>query len=193
MTCTILAHTRYTFVMTKYAALLRGIGPTNPNMKGEKLRGVFESLGFAHVQSVITSGNIVFETDITDVKKLETMVEKALPKQLGFTSTTIIRSQAELQALVDADPFPGITQGPKNYITVTFLKEKPKSVPKLPYKPESKGYEVLALYDRAIAATLDQTHEKTPNLMSWLEKQFGKQITTRTYKTINRLLDKMSS
>lgn len=178
--------------MTKYAALLRGIGPTNPNMKGEKLRGVFESLGFSNVQSVITSGNVLFETNITDVAKLEAMVEAALPEQLGFTSTTIIRSQAELQALVDADPFPGITQGPKTYITVTFLKHPPTEVPKLPYKPESKGYEVFKLYDRAITATLDQTHEKTPNLMGYLEKQFGKQITTRTWNTVSRLLKKLN-
>lgn len=178
--------------MTKYAALLRGIGPTNPNMRGEKLRGVFESLGFANVQSVITSGNVLFESDVTDVKKLEAMVEKALPEQLGFTSTTLIRTQAELQALVDADPFPGITQGPKTYITVTFLKDKATNVPKLPYESDSKGYEVLAMYDRAIAATLDQTHEKTPNLMGWLERQFGKQITTRTWKTVSRLLAKLN-
>ena len=177
--------------MTKYAALLRGIGPTNPNMKGEKLRGVFESLGFSNVQSVITSGNVLFESDISDVAKLESMVEKALPEQLGFNSTAIIRSQAELQALVDADPFKGITQGPKTYITVTFLKQKPKSAPKLPYKPASKGYEIFALYDRAITATLDQTHEKTPNLMSYLEKQFGKQITTRTWNTVTRITHKL--
>jgi uncharacterized protein (DUF1697 family) len=172
--------------------MLRGIGPTNPNMRGEKLRGVFESLGFGNVQSVITSGNILFESDVTDVAKLETMVETALPEQLGFTSTTIIRSQAELQMLVDANPFPGMTQGRETYLTVTFLKHPPTEVPKFPYKPESQGYEVFKLYDRAITATLDQTHEKTPNLMRYLEKQFGKQITTRTWNTVNRLLKKLN-
>jgi len=159
--------------MTKYAAMLRGIGPTNPNMKGEKLRGVFESLGFSRVTSVITSGNILFESDLTDVAKLEAMVEKALPQQLSFTSTCIIRSQAELQVLVDTDPFPGVTQGPKSYITVTFLKNAPKAVPSLPYTPDGKAYTLLAYYDRAITATLDQTSAKTPDMMTCLEKQFG--------------------
>lgn len=31
--------------MHRYAALLRGIGPGNPNMRNDKLRGVFEGLG----------------------------------------------------------------------------------------------------------------------------------------------------
>ena len=37
----------------RYVALLRGIGPTNPNMRNEKLRGFFEVLVFEDVQTVI--------------------------------------------------------------------------------------------------------------------------------------------
>lgn len=179
--------------MTKYVALLRGIGPTNPNMRSEKLRGVFESLGFDNVQSVITSGNILFESNKADVAQLEHTIERALTEQLGFTSTTIIRSLAELQTMVDRDPFTGIAQDPKHYITVTFLKKTPESSPKLPYKPPSSGYEVLAIHNQEVFATLDQTHEKTPNLMSWLEKQYGKQITTRTWNTVNRILKNLEA
>lgn len=42
--------------MTTYVALLRGIVPLNPNMRNEKLRGVFEKLGFTNVRTVISSG-----------------------------------------------------------------------------------------------------------------------------------------
>jgi hypothetical protein len=35
------------------------------------------------------------------------------------------------------------------------------------------------------------TVSKTPDLMVCLEKQFGKQITTRTWKTIGRILKKL--
>src|SRR5688572_19557075 len=102
----------------KYVALLRGIGPGTPNMRNDKLRGVFEGLGFKNVQSVISSGNIIFETDAIDVKSLETKIEKQWPR-LGFNSTTIIRSQKQLQALVDADPFKGLTHGSSSYLLVT--------------------------------------------------------------------------
>jgi uncharacterized protein (DUF1697 family) len=182
---------RYTLPMTKYVALLRGINLTNPNMRNDKLRGVFEGLGFTDVKTVISSGNVLFESDSTDVKAMEDMIGAAIADQLDFTTIAIIRSQAQLQKLVDSDPFKGMTQSRESYITVTFLKDSPTSVPKLPYKPESQGYEVFGMADGAVYATLDQTHEKTPNLMGWLEKQFGKQITTRTWKTVNRLLDKM--
>ena len=48
--------------MAKYVALLRGITPSNPKLRNEKLRNVFESLGYKNVVSVISSGNIIFET-----------------------------------------------------------------------------------------------------------------------------------
>jgi uncharacterized protein (DUF1697 family) len=35
-----------------YAALLRGISPTNPNMKNENLIRVFEDSGFQNVRTV---------------------------------------------------------------------------------------------------------------------------------------------
>ena len=137
----------YTVCMVKYAAMIRGIGPANPNMRGSKLKPTFESLGFKNVSPVITSGNVVFENSMADAAQLETVVEKALPRLLDFERSVFIRSQAELQALVDANPFRGIEQGPKHYTTITFLKSMPIGMPDLPYRPDGKGFEVLALYD----------------------------------------------
>src|SRR4051812_30410175 len=92
-----------------YAAFLRGIMPTNPNMRNEKLRGVFESLGFSNVQTVISSGNVIFESTSKDkdVAKLEITIEKALTAKLGINSTTIIRSKNDLEKLIASDPFKG--------------------------------------------------------------------------------------
>ena len=108
--------------MTKYVALLRGIGPSNPNMRNEKLRGVFEKLGFADVETVISIGNVIIESPSKSAKRLEETIEKALTEQLGFTSTTIIRSRSQLQQLVDKNPFGGMEHSQKSSLNVTFLK-----------------------------------------------------------------------
>lgn len=50
--------------MTQYAAFLRGVAPTSPNMHNKKLRSVFEGLGFTNVTTVISSGNIIFESPV---------------------------------------------------------------------------------------------------------------------------------
>jgi len=176
----------------KYVALLRGIGPGNPNMRNDKLRSVFEDLGFTNVQSVISSGNVVFESKLTDTKSMETMLEAAWPEKLGFNSTTLVRSAEQLQKLVKANPFKDLQHGPQTYLLVTFFKNPTKVNFKLPHQPEGKSYRLLRVVDNTLFTTTDNTLTKTPDLMTWLEKQFGKQISSRTWLTVHRILKKMS-
>ena len=177
--------------MTRYVALLRGIAPMNPNMRNDKLRGVFESLGFENVKTVISSGNVIFDSPSRSVKKLEESIETALPEQLGFTSTTILRSQGQLQKLVDEDPFKGMEHSQTSSLNVTFLKKKKQSSIKFPYQVNDRDYTLLGMYGGAICSVIDLTSAKTPDLMVWLEKQFGKEITTRSWKTVERILKAM--
>ncbi len=153
----------------QYVALLRGIMPTNPNMRGEKLREVFEGLGFKNVQTVIASGNVIFESSSKSPATLEKKIENALPKHLGFKSTTMVRSREELETLVKKNPFKGVRDEKPNYLVVTFFKDR---------KPE-------------LCTVIDLGTEKTPSFMSDIEKKHGKEITTRTWKTIGRILNKM--
>lgn len=155
--------------MTKYVALIRGIMPMNPNMKSDKLKEFFESLGFQNVKTVIASGNVVFESDSKDQASLEEKIEKALPKKLGFSKTTIIRSEEELKKFVATDPFKGVIDEKPNYLLVTFFKDK---------KPE-------------IATVVDLSGEKTPDFMAKMEKEHGNELTTRTWKTLHRILKAM--
>jgi uncharacterized protein (DUF1697 family) len=180
-------------LMKSYVALLRGIMPQNPNMRNDKLRGVFEGLGFSNVRSVIGSGNILFETDASDTQQLESAIEQALTARLGITSTTIIRSQDELLRLVKHDPFKDISQPDAHYLTVTFCKTRPQPSFSFPHQPANKNYTLINLYDREICCVSAREGARTTNLMTWLEKQFGKEITTRTYKTVGKIIDKLAT
>jgi uncharacterized protein (DUF1697 family) len=153
----------------KYVALLRGIMPMNPNMKGEKLKGVFEELGFKNVHTVIASGNVVFGSPSKNTATLEKKVEQALPAKLGFKSTTIIRSREELEKLVKKNPFKGVRDEKPNYLVVTFFKN---------HTPE-------------LCTVIKLETGKTPDFMAKVERQHGKEITTRTWKTVHRILKKM--
>lgn len=178
--------------MKSYVALLRGIGPANPNMRNDKLRGVFEGLGFGNVRTVISSGNVLFETDSSEVRAMESTIEEALPQQLGFASTTIIRSRAEIQALVAQDPFRGVDHSDKTNLNVTFLKRRPRTVRTFPYRPRDRAYTILGIYGREVCSVIDLTSAKTPDLMGWMEKEFGREVTTRTFKTVQRILRRLN-
>lgn len=168
----------------KYVALLRGIGPSNPNMHGSKLKGVLEELGFKNVQPVISSGNVVFESGSSDIAKLQSVIQAAWPLKLGFNSSTIIRSQQQLEALVARNPYSNATHSRESYLLVTFFKTPPKDLPAQNY------YADLGV--NALCSTVDVTAQKTPDFMVKLDRQFGKdQITSRTWLTIRRILKKM--
>src|SRR5688572_757649 len=107
----------------KYVALLRGIGPGNPNMRNEKLRQPFEALGFKNILTVISSGNVLFESDKTDISELEKEIEEAIVLQLGFSSSVVIKSKRQLEKLIKLDPFDGLVHGPNSYLLITFFKK----------------------------------------------------------------------
>ncbi len=178
--------------MHRYAALLRGIAPSGRNMSNDKLRGVFEQLGFTGVGSVLASGNIVFTSDEVAEPLLEQRIEAALNQNLGIPGRTIVRSQAALHALLDSDPFAGLTHGSGTYLTATFLKNP--AVPTLTTEhPDGRtrvvGYDPEA---RAILAVTDNSDPgRTPDFMVWLEKTYGKDITTRTWLTVQRIVTRL--
>jgi uncharacterized protein (DUF1697 family) len=179
--------------MPKYAAMIRGIGPSNPNMAGAKLTAAFESCGFTNIRPFLTSGNVLFDSEITDTVELEKLAEAALPRVLDFERDVYVRSQEYLQQLVAADPFKGLKHenSGKTYLTVTFFKQPPKLDYDFPYRPEGKAFRLLGIHERALCSVVDLTTGKTPDLMQWLDRRFHKQTTTRTWNTITRLLAKL--
>ncbi len=161
--------------MARYVALLRGIMPTNPNMKGAKLKGVLEKLGYTNVQTVIASGNVIFDSPSKNIPALEKKIEAAWPKMLGFKSTTIVWSQSDIEKLIEKKPFKNKTHSKRTYLLVTFLK----------YRQQAPG--------GVLFAAIDLTDSHTPDLMKKAEKEHGKEITTRTWKTVERIYAKMQS
>lgn len=181
--------------MTRYVALLRGIAPALPYNSNAELRAVHEGLGLRRVGSVLASGNIVFETDETDVPQLERRIQAALVDQLGIGGGTIIRSLEELRALLERDPFNGLTHGRGTYLVTTFLKDGELAPTEIPDDPDPKvrvvGFDAPA---RAFLAVIDNSVPgKTPDFMTWLDRTYGKSITTRTWLTVQRIVRKLES
>ncbi|WP_040797587.1 DUF1697 domain-containing protein [Nocardia higoensis] len=177
--------------MRSYAALLRGIMPSNPNMRNEKLRGVFTDLGFEKVASVLSSGNVVFRVTDADPAELEDRIQRALTGQLGIAGGTLLRDYECLRELLDRDPFEGLVHERGSYLTVTFFKNAiGDPQPAIPDDPLTRviGYDEPS---RALLTVIDNSTPKTPDFMAWLDKTYGKDITTRTWLTVQKVVKKM--
>jgi uncharacterized protein (DUF1697 family) len=157
--------------MANYVALIRGIGPMNPNMRNEKLAGVLKSLGCTDVRPVLASGNLVFTSTARSTAALETKIEKAFSEKLGLSNDVIVQSQVELEAITKKNPFKGAEHGKQWYLVVTFRKGGEPPV-----------------FNKIDRATMDG-----PDVMKDLEKRYGKKITTRTWNTVLKIIAKMQS
>lgn len=131
--------------MTAYVALLRAVnvGGTGKLPMAE-LKRIAEELGFGSPRTFIASGNLLFTSGKSESKVRE-MLEKALAEHMGKPVGVMVRTAAEMAAVVRANPF---VDAPGRRVLVTFLSEPP---PKNALG-EAKGHdgERLALGKREI-------------------------------------------
>ena len=90
--------------MPRYIALLRGINVGGHRVKMDRLRGLFEALGFDDVTTFIASGNVIFSAESPDAEALQGEIEGHLARELGYEVATFIRSPAELEAVAAFQP-----------------------------------------------------------------------------------------
>jgi uncharacterized protein (DUF1697 family) len=112
---------RQTAKRQRYVAFLRAINVGGHTVKMDRLRSLFESLGFTDVSTFIASGNVIFEAPEADARAREQRIERHLHKSLGFEVGTFIRSMEELAAVAAYVPFPKEPVGPASRLWIGFL------------------------------------------------------------------------
>ena len=80
----------------KYVAFLRAINVGGHTVKMDHLRGLFESMGFANVETFIASGNVIFDSKSKTTNTLEQKIEKHLKESLSYEVKTFIRTLPEI-------------------------------------------------------------------------------------------------
>jgi uncharacterized protein (DUF1697 family) len=104
--------------MTKFVALLRAVnvGGTG-KLPMKQLTMLCGGCGFDNVRTYIQSGNVVFESRRTE-KAVHDALAKALTERMGKPADLVVRTAAEMRAVLKANPFPD-KEGAK--VAVAFL------------------------------------------------------------------------
>lgn len=171
----------------KYAAFLRGVNVGGKGaIKMADLKSLFESLGYTEVKTILASGNVVFETDKGTMDMIRDKIESALTKKYKREVLVMLRTIDELKLMERSQPFKGIELSEKVRFYVTFLYEASKGV-RIP-EPDS-NYRIVQIRDMNAFTVLELTEgEATPAAMSMLDKVFGKNITTRNWNTVMKVM-----
>ena len=176
--------------MMKYAAFLRGINVGgHKTVKMEELKKAFAALGFEKVKTLLASGNVLFAAPSASESTLAKKIEAKLAQTFGHEIGVLIRKIEGLQRLAGANPFAEIKVTPQTRLYVTFLSEKTKGSLKIPYESPDKNFKIIRSTASEVCSVLTLSpNSRTVDLMSVLEKEFGRKVTTRNWNTIEKVL-----
>src|SRR5216110_2451509 len=92
--------------MARYVALLRGINVGGNNLiKMTALKACFEEQGFGDVATFIQSGNVLFSSrGRAAASTMARKIEAALSAAFDYRATVVVRSHAEMRAIVARAP-----------------------------------------------------------------------------------------
>ena len=170
--------------MARYIALLRAINVGKHIVKMEKLRALFEELGYKNVETFIASGQVIFESGGADTSRMEAKIEKHLKAALGYDVVTFIRTPAQLRRVSKLARSDGRTL----YVFFTRQKPGPAAIDKLAaYQNDVDEFE---MHGTEIFWYCRKTLSASKFTGALLEKIIGMPATARNVNTIHRLVEK---
>lgn len=111
--------------MTIYIALFRGINVGGHNIiKMAELRNLFKKMELRNVKTYIQSGNVVFESE-EEEKALQNRLELEVEKAFGFLVSIILRTNIQLDEIIQHCPFPIDNLSEGESVHVAFLEDVP--------------------------------------------------------------------
>ena len=177
--------------MPKFVAFLRAINVGGHTVKMDQLRELFETLGFANVETFIASGNVIFDSKTANTGSLEIKIEKHLEKSLGYAVTTFVRSVKELAEISKHQPFPTHELAAKsNTLFICFLNDPPTKDATNKLLSLSSTIDVFDVNQREVYWLYRRDNGESKFYGPLLEKSIGMQTTVRNSNTVKRLVAK---
>jgi uncharacterized protein (DUF1697 family) len=172
---------------TRYAVLLRGINVGRARQVDMgRLREVLADRGHGNVRTHLRSGNVVLDAALAEARLVDD-VEEALRTAFGMEVPVVVRTGAELAAVVAADPLGNVATDPAHHL-VTFLPAAPDPdlVAALPPAPAGEAYRLVGreLYQWLPGGVLGSS------MSGWKwDRLLGRTGTARNWNTVAKLAE----
>lgn len=108
--------------MSPYVALPRSINTGRRKVLKEDLLGVAQDMGFKTAKTYLASGNLILWGEHAGGETLERALEDALEARMGLRTDFMVRSPAQMRAIVEANPFKAEALDHPSHVIVNFLK-----------------------------------------------------------------------
>ncbi|MES2986578.1 MAG: DUF1697 domain-containing protein [Pseudomonadota bacterium] len=170
--------------MKRWAALLRGVNLGGRKLLSTDLKAITESLGYTRVETLLASGNVVFDSKDAG-PRIEARLEAAF-EATGLKTDVMVRDLSEMQAVIAANPYPEAALDHPSHMLVTFHRD--------PFPTEALGRlepgpELLHAIGRELYTDFrSQQGMRDSKLLQAMSKaKFPKIATARNWNTVNKL------
>jgi uncharacterized protein (DUF1697 family) len=178
--------------MPRSVAFLRAINVGGHVVKMDRLCALFESAGLANVSSFIASGNVLFDSKKAPAA-VEALIEKTLKADLGYDVITMIRTAAEVSAIVDHVDRNKLADGDGVTLYVGLLKSAPSPASTRAVEGMSNDVDTLAIHDRELYWRCNKRFSDSTIKAPKLGKALSVALTTRNVTTMRKLATRLSA
>ena len=178
----------------RYVALLRAVNVGGKGLvKKDALRDAFARAGGSNVSTFIASGNVLFDAPSDRVECIVAGARRRLKPVLGAEPVVMVRSAAEMSALMRRGPFAGVDAPKilKRYIL--FLADVPSRRPRLPLTQAKEELDIVHLAARdcwVVSRRKPSGMYGFPGI--FVEAALGVPSTARSWSTVCRLAELLS-
>jgi uncharacterized protein (DUF1697 family) len=174
--------------VARYIAFIRGI-----NVGGRQklamadLRAVLAGLGCTGARTLLQSGNAVFDAEGWPAGQLEQEIAAGIAGTAGLSVRCLVREQAELDAVIAANPFGHVTDGARLY--ALFLSARPDPALVTEHDPAGLDPGRISLGDRVFYHWVPDGYSQAPQLAPYAEKRLQVAVTARNWNTVTKLAE----
>jgi uncharacterized protein (DUF1697 family) len=171
-------------------ALFRAVNVGGRMVRMADLEDLLLEIGLKDPQTLLQSGNAVFGVDATAARgapaALEARIERALLAKTGIQSDTFVRTAAEWDAAIVANPFEEQRSDPSHMI-LTTLRAEPSAARVKALRASIKGPEVMHAHGRALYVVYPDGMGQSKLTNVVIERALDTRATARNWNTVLKL------
>lgn len=177
--------------MPRYVALFDSINVGGNRLTMADLRSAFEAEGFSDVETVVASGNVIFQYPARPTRGLEEKLTLMVADRFDMRCAALVRSRDELAAAITDNPFAGTNED--KFVHTMFLDGQPTPAQFAALAADKwiRPNERIAPGDRALYIDYGDGAGDSKLTARMIERRLEHKGTARNMRSIARIVAKL--
>ncbi|HEY3676357.1 MAG TPA: DUF1697 domain-containing protein [Candidatus Tumulicola sp.] len=172
----------------RYAAFLRAVNVAGNALPMAALKAMLhEDLGFGNVRTYLQSGNVVFESKKRNAAALEDALQRETLDRLGVRTEYFVRTAADLQEILERNPFEREAVDGPSHLIAFILKDAPDQQRVAALRAWIKGPELVQAGTRHLYITYPDGIGDSKLTNVAIERVLEGRGTARNWNTIRKI------